>query len=1099
MGTVAVGFAVWLLAGGPSEPLTAVAGLFVGVASLLLSLVDFFRQDSPPPDPAEYADDLARTLRAQWLEEAEARRLRAPRVLPLAWATTTRQVADEPQAEAAGGRVVRVRLDGRLDGRFEAVTDQLARGYRQLPQERLVVIGEPGAGKTVLALLLTLGLLDAREPGGRVPVLLPVSSWDPVRERLDDWIVRTLAVPYYNGRPEIPRALLAHGLLLPVLDGLDEIPESARRGAIRAINRAVGAERPVVVTCRAVEYEELIRGGAPTLRRTPVVEVAPVPPEDVIGYLRDVDWPDDAVWDGVFARLRAEPDGPVAEALSTPLMVTTARLVYQSGTGRPAELLDAERFDCRYAVEDHLTHQVVEAAYASEDAEERGRWSADQARRWLTFLACYLHDHRERDLAWWLMSGRLLPTWAPPVLGLVVGAAVAGGAVAWTEVTGVGVSGAGGIVLLSMGIAVLFALVGSLVWYAAGDRSPGRLSWSLRGSTGRLRRGFRYGVVLCAVSVGPVAVGWTAFRVLTYTSGPGTLQSAEELAKLVLVCVSLCAVTGLALAVHSWLNAPPSRATQVSPANSLAQDRRSALTGALAAGAVFGAAGVFGLQAGLLAGGLVFRLANGWPGWPGDGDASDYVRDEWSHTDRSFGVDGLGFGLPLVLPAVLFTLFVLLSRAWPRFLLTRIWLAARGRLPWRLFTFLAEARRREILRQSGDTYQFRHIRLQEALAGQPTYADVPPLSQRAATTRTVRRRLVLAAGAAVALTGGGVAIRRHRDESTVVFSAPHEAPMTAVAFRPRTDELVWGDTGGRLWWGSRFGGERQVLGPVHLSKADQSAGVDPGVTKAAFHPDGSTLAVGRGGRLRLWNARRPSQWGDFPESAEVQAFLSIAFAPPGQGGYLACAPVYRPPLYNGALYVGRVTADGRLEDVSPAKGPGDELEAVAVAFLRRGGLAVLGSDDEVYEFTAPKFRKGSRIEKAVPDRLGGGTLADVVASPYDDLLLLLRHDADSGLWRLGAGGKWHRTALPAALEAAFHPRRPLLALVPESGISEDLTNDGTIELWSTGGPLTRPSRLKQLHGHMGGVTCLDFSPDGRWLVSAGSDGTVRLWDVGDTP
>ncbi|MEU6505445.1 hypothetical protein [Streptomyces sp. NPDC046942] len=91
---------------------------------------------------------------------------------------------------------------------------------------------------------------------------------------LDDWIVRTLALPYYSGRPEIPRTLLAHGLLLPVLDGLDEIPKSARRSAVRGINLALGTERPVVVTCRAAEYEDLIRGGTPTLRAAPVVNRA---------------------------------------------------------------------------------------------------------------------------------------------------------------------------------------------------------------------------------------------------------------------------------------------------------------------------------------------------------------------------------------------------------------------------------------------------------------------------------------------------------------------------------------------------------------------------------------------------------------------------------------------------------------------------------------------------------------------------------------------------------------------------------------------------------------------------------------------------------
>ncbi|PSM43164.1 hypothetical protein C6Y14_13540 [Streptomyces dioscori] len=131
--------------------------------------------------------------------------------------------ADPAVQSTADGRI-RIRLDGRLDGDSDSMTAQLADGYCRLPGGRLVAIGEPGAGKTVLAILLTLGLLGRRRAGEPVPVLLSASSWDPICESLDDWIVRTLADTYYRGRPEIPRTVLDHGLVTPIVDGLDEIP-----------------------------------------------------------------------------------------------------------------------------------------------------------------------------------------------------------------------------------------------------------------------------------------------------------------------------------------------------------------------------------------------------------------------------------------------------------------------------------------------------------------------------------------------------------------------------------------------------------------------------------------------------------------------------------------------------------------------------------------------------------------------------------------------------------------------------------------------------------------------------------------------------------
>jgi hypothetical protein len=53
--------------------------------------------------------------------------------------------------------------------------------------------------------------------------------------------------------------------------------------------------------------------------------------------------------------------------------------------------------------------------------------------------------------------------------------------------------------------------------------------------------------------------------------------------------------------------------------------------------------------------------------------------------------------------------------AWSRFVLARMWLAWRGKLPWRIMSFLQDAHRRHILRQLGAIYQFRHHRLQTAL------------------------------------------------------------------------------------------------------------------------------------------------------------------------------------------------------------------------------------------------------------------------------------------------------------------------------------------------------------------------------------------------
>ncbi|MFJ9245391.1 NACHT and WD40 repeat domain-containing protein [Streptomyces sp. NPDC101776] len=1076
LGLVSVGLAVWMTLDRPGAGNVAtIASLFFGIASLLLALVDFFRQEPARPDPAAYADDLARTLRAQWLEEAEARRLRDPRVLPLAWATTSRPVADDPGRSASGARVLRVRMDGRLDGRFDEAVAQLAAGHAQLPDGRLVIIGEPGAGKTVLAMLLTLGLLSTREAGGPVPVLLPASSWDPARESLDDWIVRTLALPYYSGREEIPRTLLTHGLLLPVLDGLDEIPESARRSAIRGINHAIGGERPVVVTCRANEYEDLIRGGAPTLRRAPVVEMSRVAAEDVVAYLGDVDWPAGTDWDQVLAHLRARTESPLALALSTPLMVTSARLVYQRGGGAPGELLDEEDFDCRYAVEDHLMQQLVDAAYAPDparpdDAPERGRdrWSPAQARKWLTFLACYLHDHRERDLAWWQMSERLLSRWTGPVVGLGVGGAVALAGilvvVIWGSGTHTGRSLALGALAFGAGCAVLCMIV----WYATAGRPPGRLSFSLSGSLGRLGRGFGTGAALAALSIVPVLY----CAAVVYSLSLRGFAVVELYCEMLLAAVCLAVVMGLALAVHNWLNAPPARAAQTGPDTALAQDRRSATTGALLAGLVVGLTGLPGWYAGMLSGALLARLFTGGIGWPGRGRVLPLAERELITLRQLFGVDLLVLSGLAVLSGTIFAVLVLLTRAWPRFLLVRAVFALRGQLPWSLMAFLADARRRELLRQVGGSYQFRHIRLQEALAGVPAYADRSP----APRPTDVRRRTVLAVAAVTAI-GAVTAGTRFvsRDMSLRVFDGPGVA-MAGVAFQPESRSLVCTAANAMSWqWDPS--GDRHSLKGLTVP------------TPVTFHPDGRLLTMDPShvsGDLWLSDMRHlPNGTPDFPESTYSSLALDVhsglvlrAFAPESDfgsdsysRGAIAVVNVWR--IQPDGSFT-RPMSDGPEQDLCPP---------ASVALIDEGVVAILTMGKEVWRYELPGFTHGTCLLPVgnQPDGLDG--TARAIAVSRHDGSVALAGSAGSALWRRhGDDRAWSPTPLPAASALAFSPNAPRLATGDDSG---------RVRVWRT----DVPGAPYELVGHTDAITAMDFSYDGAVLATASSDGTVRLWDV----
>ena len=146
---------------------------------------------------------------------------------------------------------------------------ELAEVLARVPTGRLVVLGEPGAGKTMLMVRLVLDLLARRAAGGPVPVLASVASWDPSGQDLQGW----LSCPAHHRLPGPGRgrrrpvaagstaaaALLAAGLILPILDGLDEIPDEVRGSAISRINDALRPGEQVVVTCRTQQYRDAVR------------------------------------------------------------------------------------------------------------------------------------------------------------------------------------------------------------------------------------------------------------------------------------------------------------------------------------------------------------------------------------------------------------------------------------------------------------------------------------------------------------------------------------------------------------------------------------------------------------------------------------------------------------------------------------------------------------------------------------------------------------------------------------------------------------------------------------------------------------------------
>lgn len=724
-------------------------GLIVGVASLYISWLGYRadrREHADSLGLTAMTDELALAVRTQWQAEARVRRLDEPYALPVPWRparadavepwdilvrTSTGAPADRAATPPAwaGGPEGLAGSDGEIVEVFTA----------RVPGRRLLILGEPGAGKTMLLVRLLLGLLQSREAGSAVPVIFPLASWDPDRRELDTWLAERLATDYPGLAAPAPapaaggpgqvtsraRALLDQRLIIPLLDGLDELPAHTRGVALDAVNRTLPPGTPLVLTSRTAEYRDAVdppaNAGVPVrLTGAAGIELDAVAPAEAAAYLRR-----DAGGEGTPSAERWRPvldllltDTPVSQALQTPLTLFLARTIYNPRPGErltalpdPAELCDTTRFPTAVAIRARLFDGFIPAAYRPLPGHQV-RWTTRQAQQTLTFLARHLeHDlHGGADLAWWQLRLAVPETTRRLLSGAVLGAAM------FLQT------------FLSFGLAMLGLFAGGglgqlVALFCWAPNIPRLLGGWDGGSLGSPLR-------MLAILAAYLPAGWLLSHVFRLRErntpavrghwswnrsslllGLGTAILVGTVLDFLLdrvAGVGWGAVAGLVCwLVMAWSAAPADLSSVTSPQELLRQDRR-ACWGFVRTGALLG------LLAGLLLGILLGYL---------NGDLHEVEPVSALIGSTVFGC-GIGFwsGLVLGLAAALH------RTAWGDFTLSRLYLTARyqGALPRHLMSFLTDAHQvRGVLRQVGPIHQFRHIDLQRRLA-RHTEAPPPP-------------------------------------------------------------------------------------------------------------------------------------------------------------------------------------------------------------------------------------------------------------------------------------------------------------------------------------------------------------------------------------
>ncbi|HEY6251561.1 MAG TPA: NACHT domain-containing protein, partial [Candidatus Angelobacter sp.] len=114
---------------------------------------------------------------------------------------------------------------------------KVAEIFREV-QDALLVLGEPGSGKTITLLELARDLITRAEQDTTkpVPVVLNLSSWQARDKKFEEWVVRELNSKY-RVMISIAHNWIKSVDLVLLLDGLDEVAQPLRVDCAESINR----------------------------------------------------------------------------------------------------------------------------------------------------------------------------------------------------------------------------------------------------------------------------------------------------------------------------------------------------------------------------------------------------------------------------------------------------------------------------------------------------------------------------------------------------------------------------------------------------------------------------------------------------------------------------------------------------------------------------------------------------------------------------------------------------------------------------------------------------------------------------------------------